>query len=288
MYLKTATLLFFVIILGSSCNKFDGKDGIKTVYFPESEIVQQIVEYKDGKRIGELKEFYRNGNLKVRQYYKNDTLTDSAFFYYENGNLQYTQYLKDFKKEGTWKKYNEQGKVYEEINFKDDYLDGYTTTYTYRTGRVLQRLHYTDGMKEGKQELFYNSGKPKAILFFHYNNPSVGTEEWDEQGKKIDNDFKISIREENKLLLENKLNYYITFEDPKENDEVYLIAEKDPENMATPVYPLEKMNNAFVLTYSVPPGGFKMETVHIGAFRKTSMGNVYIKTKAITVSANNF
>jgi antitoxin component YwqK of YwqJK toxin-antitoxin module len=144
MNLKTTTLLFGIILLGSSCNKFDGKDGIKTVYFPESEIVQQIVEYKDGKRIGELKEFYRNGNLKVRQYYKNDSLTDSAFFYYENGNLQYTQYLKDFKKEGTWKKYNEQGKVYEEINFKDDYLDGYTTTYTYRTGRVLQRLHYTD------------------------------------------------------------------------------------------------------------------------------------------------
>lgn len=280
--------LAIAIVLQSCSNKFDGKDGVKTVYFPNSEIVQQVVEYKDGKRIGELKEYYRNGKLKVRQYYKDDRLNDSAFFYHENGNIKYFQYLKDSKKEGTWKKYNEQGKVYEEISFKNDYLDGYTTTYTYRTGHVIQRLHYKDGMKEGKQELFYNNGKPKAILYYHYSKPCVGTEEWDEQGGKINNDFKISIREENKLLLENKLNFFIKLENTKENDEVYLIAEKDPEKMATTVYPLEKVGNEYLLTYNVPPGGFKMETVHIGAFRKTALGNTYIKTKAITVSANNF
>jgi antitoxin component YwqK of YwqJK toxin-antitoxin module len=280
--------VIFLFALSSCSNKFDGKDGIKTVYFPNTEKIQQVVEFKDGKRIGELKEYYRNGNLKVRQYYKNDTLNDSAFFYHENGNIQYIQYLKNFKKEGTWKKFNEQGKLYEEINFRDDYLEGVSTKYTYRTGRLLQRLNYVSGMKEGKQQFFYNNGKPKAILYYHYDKPAMGTEEWDEQGEKINNDFKIFVREQNKLLLENKLLYFIKLENPKPDDMVFVLTDKDTENYATTVYPLTKVKDEFILEYKVGVGGFIMETIKIGAFRKTDMGNTVIETKAITVSANNF
>lgn len=121
-------LISFGLFISSCSNKFDGKDGIKTVYFPNSEIVKQVVGYKDGKRIGELREYYRNGNLKVRQYYKNDTLTDSCITYYENGNLQLIQFIKNKNKEGAWKKFNEQGKLFEEVNYKNDERDGYSTS----------------------------------------------------------------------------------------------------------------------------------------------------------------
>lgn len=287
---KTYFLLFpaFILLFCSCSNEFDGKDGVKTVYFQNSEIIKQIVEYKNGKRIGELKEFYRNGKLKTKQNYQNDTLNDSAFYYHENGNLQSFQYLKNFKKEGVWKKFNEQGKLYEEINFKDGDLDGYWIKYTYRTGRLLQRLSYKNGMKEGKHEFYYNNGKPKAVAFFHYNNPCIGTEEWDEAGNKINNDFKITCREENKLLLENRLMYYIKLENPKPDDKVWTISDNDPENYVTPVYVLRKINDEFLMDYKVGVGGFVMEKVKLAAHRKTDMGNTFVKTYTVTVSANNF
>jgi antitoxin component YwqK of YwqJK toxin-antitoxin module len=272
-----------------SCSKkYDGKDGIKTVYFPNSEKIQQVVEYREGKRIGELKEFYRNGNLKVRQFYKNDTLNDSSFYYYENGNIKSIQYLKNFKKEGAWKNFNEKGELYEETNYVENQKEGVSTKYTYRTGRLLQKLNYVSDMKEGKQEIFYNNGKPKAILYYHYDRPCMGTEEWNERGEIINNDFKITVRESNRLLLENKLSYFVKLENPLPTDHVFIITDKDPESYATIVYPLQKLKDEFVLEYKLNVGGFVMENVKIAAFRTTQMGNTILKTKAITVSANNY
>ena len=97
------------------------------------------------------------------------------------------QILKDFKREGTWKKFNEKGKAYEEINFKDNELHGPTIEYTYRTGRVLKRLNYKNGKQDEKQEYFYSNGKPKATTFYYDGSQSVGTEEWTDDGEKINN-----------------------------------------------------------------------------------------------------
>lgn len=285
-YIIPCFILF--LFLFSCSNKFDGKDGIKEVYFPNSEIIKQIVEYKNGKKNGELKEFYRNTKLKVKQYYRNDSLCDSAFFYHENGNIKYVQYLKNSKREGAWRKFNEQGQLYEEINFKDDEREGFTTKYTYRTGRLLQKTNYKDNMKEGGEEIYYNNGKPKSKTFYHYDRACVGTEEWYENGEKVNNEFKITIREQNRLLLENRLLYFIKLENPKPGDEVFVIAEKDPENYATKIYPLTKIKDEYLLEYKINLGGFVMETVKIAAFRKTNMNNTVIKTKSIIVSDNNF
>ena len=98
----------FIIFISSCSNEFNGKDGIKTVYFPNSKLIKQVVGYKNGKRNGSLKEYYRNGNLKINQFYQDDFLTDSCITYYENGNIQLVQFIKDKKKEGAWKKFNEQ------------------------------------------------------------------------------------------------------------------------------------------------------------------------------------
>ena len=281
-------LLPGILLLSSCSNEFNGKDGLKTVYFPNTEIVQVVAEYKDGKREGELKEYYRNGKLKLRQFYRDDQQDDSTFFYHENGNIKEIQYRKDFKKEGLWKKFNKEGKLYEEINLKNDYLDGCSTTYTYRTGRLLQRFNYKSGMKDGKQEVYYNNGNPKYVTFFRYGKPCKGTEEWEEGGQKIDNEIKISVREKNKLLLNGKLTYYIKVADPKADDEVYLMADKTDDNYATTVSALAKEGDEYVLEYTVPVGGFIMETAKVGVFRKTGMGNTVIETKNITVSGSNF
>jgi len=208
----------FIIFISSCSNEFNGKDGIKTVYFPNSKLIKQVVGYKNGKRNGSLKEYYRNGNLKINQVYQDDFLTDSCITYYENGNIQLVQFIKDKKKEGAWKKFNEQGKLYEEVNYKDDVREGYATKYSYRSLKLLEKKHYVEGKENGKQEFFYLNGKPKAVYYSYDNNPCLGTQEWDESGKEINNDFTIDTYEENKLLLTGRFLIHIKLSNPKPED----------------------------------------------------------------------
>ena len=66
------------------------------------------------------------------------------------------------------------------------------------------------------------------------------------------------------------------------------MASKDSENYPVKVYPLKRIKNEFILEYRVNLGGFIMETIKIGAYRKSGMGNVILKTKSFTASVNNY
>ena len=286
--------LLFILIIASqllfvSCsNKFDGKDGLKTVYFPGSLIVEQTIEYRDGTKNGAFKEFYRNGQLKLSQSFVKDTLTDSSLAYYENGNLKSLQYLKNGKREGTWKKFNEQGKVVEETQYKDNLIDGFAIKYTYRSLRPLQKWHYKHGLKDGKQEFFHQNGNPMAVVYFSDNHPCMGTEEWNEQGEKINNDFTISTREENTVLVNNKLRFHITLSQAKDDDVVQVISDKDADSCPKALYNVLGEKGEFIVEYTVPRGGFVMEQLKLLAIRKTAMGNRFMKTKTISVAADNY
>lgn len=278
-----ASLLFF-----SCSDKFNGKDGVKTVYFPGSLIIEQTIEYKDSVRNGAFKEFYRTGQLKLSQFFVNDSLTDSSLSYYENGNLKAFQYMKNGKREGNWKKFNEQGKVVEETQYQDNLLDGFAMKYTYRSLKLLQKWHYKHGLKDGKQEFFHQNGKPMAVVYFSNNHPCLGTKEWNEQGEEIDNDFTISVREENTLLVNNKLSFYITLSQPREDDEIQVISDKDTSQCPTALYNVLKEKGNFVVEYKVPRGGFVMEQLRLLAIRKTAMGNRFLKTKTVSVAGDNY
>lgn len=282
-------LLLIVLFTFFSCSDlFDGKDGVKTVYFPESKIVQQVVEYERGKKNGIAKEFYRNGKLKNLQHFINDTLVDSSFFYHKNGNLYAIQlYLKN-KKEGCWKYYNTEGKLHKENCYKNDVLDGTSCEYTYRTGRLLIRFNFKEGSRDGKQEVYYNNGKPKYIVYYDGGKPCLGTEEWYESGEKVNNDFKINIIEDNKVQLENSLKYYIELENPQQDDCVFAVVNSDTGRVVNKRYPITQIGNRFFLDYMVGKGHFIMETVKLAAFRKTKMGNTVIKTISINVAAENY
>ncbi len=284
-------LVFSVFILAAfySCSpSFDGKNGLNIVHFPNSEKVMMTAEFKDGKRDGELKEYYKNGKLKTHQHYVNDKLEDSSLLYYENGVLGELQYFKDHKREGTWKKFNKEGKVISEINYKNNELDGLSATYTYRTCKLQKRMNYRNGLLDGKQEVYYDNGKPQSITYYAGDHPCKGTQEWSETGEKINHDFKITVVEENKLLMENRLRFFITLENPQPDDRVLLLSEKDTGNLVTELEPLRKVDARYVLEYGLAKGGFLMEKARIGVFRKTGLGNTVIETKDITVAGTNY
>lgn len=281
-------VLVSAFLISCSRNKFDGQNGLKIVMFPDSDDTCQVIEYKNGKRNGYLKEYYQNGKIKTIQHFIDDKNVDTAKFYHPNGNPEAIQIYKNGFKSGCWLKYNPNGKVYSKIPFVDGMFDGEALTYSYKSLNLIERFNFKKGFKDGKQELFYNSGKPKSVCYFHNGQACLGLKEWYESGKEINNDFKINYTEVNKVNLENKLYYYITLENPKESDEVYTVMNNDTGRVLTRIQRLEKIGDKFVLQFNIYNGGFIMEKIKLAAHRKTDFGNIYIKTLKLTVSVNNY
>jgi antitoxin component YwqK of YwqJK toxin-antitoxin module len=292
MYLKILNLSKYIVILftlaGFSCSDDGLTDGVKLVHFPNSEIVKQYVEMKNGKKNGVLKEYYRNGHLKALQHYYNDTLTDTSFFYHENGNIGSYQILKKNRRVGCWKKFNKEGRRYWEACFKDDLLDGPAYEYSYRNLRIIKIMNFKKNRKDGKQEFFYPNGKPQSVSYYKDGSACPGTEEWNDKGKRIDHNFKINIFEKNEVLLKNTLSYIITLENPQKDDEVYIVSESNSGTNLIPERKLIKTGNAFVMEINLPKGSFVMKEIHLAAYRKTSMGNTVIKRTVVRASANSF
>lgn len=278
-----------LLFIACDPSDFDGKNGVMKVYYSGTEQIKQEIQYKNGRKNGYAKEYYSNGKLKLLQHFVNDSLNDSCKTYYKNGILESIQTYKNKEKHGCWKQYTKEGKIFSEINFKAGLLHGESKEYTYRSGRIVTKVNYDNGLKHGKEELYYDNGHPKSVCYYDRGKVCTGTQEWSDNGKPINNDFKISVTEKNDVLLANKLVYYIKLERPQADDKVYQVLSKDTGNVIGAVYPLKKENGNYILEYHVASnGGFVMETVKIAAYRKTALGNTLIKTSTFVASANNF
>src|SRR5436190_3920303 len=105
--MKRLFLLAQLSLLLISCGSFNkNKKAVKTSHYPGTEIVRQTVEYNNGKKNGYLNEYFRNGKLKARQFYVNDTLHDTTLIFHGNGHLATLHIYKMGKREGKWTDFN--------------------------------------------------------------------------------------------------------------------------------------------------------------------------------------
>jgi len=75
-------------------------------------------DYKNGKREGEWKSWYENGNLWSIGTFKAGVQVGKTMTYYENGNLRYTgNYDGNEKRVGAWKFYDEDGNLLDTIEY---------------------------------------------------------------------------------------------------------------------------------------------------------------------------
>jgi antitoxin component YwqK of YwqJK toxin-antitoxin module len=259
-------------------------DGIKVIHFPNSDKISQQIEYKNGKKNGIFLAYYHNGKLKYKKKYKNDQLTDTACFYLENGNISQLQILSDGLKVGCWKKFNQKGEAYSILNFKDDELDGPAITYTYRTLRPLSLLNYKEGKLHGEQKRFYTNGRQKSICYYNNGIACLGTQEWYENGKEIDNKVSINIKEKSVPYPNYELTYYIGFSQLNEEDMVYMCSNNGNEKTIEIVGKLKKENNTFLYKTKIDKSSYLDENTKFALFKKTAMNNIFIQTFYINFS----
>jgi antitoxin component YwqK of YwqJK toxin-antitoxin module len=264
------------------------EDGIKTIYYPGTKIVHQKISYKDGFRNGWFIEYARNGLLKARVFYRNDSLDDTSYIYHRNGRLRSLHVYKGKRRHGCWREFNPEGKMYSEMFFFEGKFDSICSEYSYKSLKLLKRIQYRKGVKHGLDETYYPDGSPQSVVKYCEGRVCRGTKEWTRKGKPVDNDFEIQVSERNHLALNNTIRYIFTLGKPQSTDQVFkLMGYQDGDDLGG-VTELEKDGEGYYFEATIPKGGNIMEKLTVAAFRRTAMGNLYVKTKTVHLAADNF
>ena len=109
-----------------------GYTGIMKYY--SKDLLVKEVTFKNGVRHGEMKTFYRSGQLYQTFWYENGLREDSARWYYL------------------------EGQVFRSTPFKHDTIDGTQRQY-YRNGRLKAKINYIRGLRTPQIEEFTRDGK---------------------------------------------------------------------------------------------------------------------------------
>ncbi|RUA30273.1 MAG: hypothetical protein DSY76_02625 [Bacteroidetes bacterium] len=135
------------------------KDGLWKYYNKSPHILIKEESYKDGKKDGPWRVYYRNGNLTSELYWKDD------------------------KRHGTWKDFFENGDPHVEGTFKNGKLDGEYKVYF--IGNIVEKKgNYVDGKMNGIW-YFYNE-KGELIKKERYDHGFLQQSATFENGKVVE------------------------------------------------------------------------------------------------------
>lgn len=95
------------------------KEGEKPVYSEDGKL-HFIVESKDGKANGRVREYYANGNIYMDAIYKDDHRHGKCTHYFKNGKPFSVAYFINGAKDSIETKYDENGRVLALVPYKND------------------------------------------------------------------------------------------------------------------------------------------------------------------------
>ncbi|MDB5256929.1 MAG: phophatidylinositol-4-phosphate 5-kinase [Chitinophagaceae bacterium] len=285
-------LLMVSVFLISSCsNKFDGENGVLKEYYEigNGQALKKVAEYKDGVLNGPYLEYYSNGNVKTDAHYVKGELEGVRKHFFENGKMKAEETYKGGKRNGLYKYYYKNGNVETERYFQNGLKHGMYTQY-YKNGKPEFTYNYSQDKMQGENKEYYDNGQVKYIAFFDQGDPAVGLQEFTKDGEVINNDFAIFTKEENTLALKQSYKYVFNI---ASSSDIKLYEGQLRENKyfdKSKYYDLLNVNDNgyYQRRYLVYPGEYEMSDLNIIATKETEMGNLYIKTKKIRVSLNNY
>jgi len=135
-----------------------GPDGSVTaarIYNDIGRIISEGIIDVEGKRWGEWKDYYPDGNLRAVGSYTDNLRSGKWTFYFNNNNIeQKGEYIKG-KENGIWTWYYENGNIWREESYFSGKEDGDMVEYL-EDGRIITRGDWVDGEREG--EWYYRVG----------------------------------------------------------------------------------------------------------------------------------
>lgn len=179
----------FAVNFVGQLNEKETLQGYAEGYFPNGAIGSTLRYNSDGKIEGEKLNYYVNGNIQERQYYKNGVLQDSLFtfskygrktaFYsikndsiagevihYNNSGVKSANFtVVNDKKQGYIYRYHNNGNLQSKVNIVDNKAQGKYVSY-YNTGEVREIAHYVDNLLDGPDTVYYRNGNILSVKMF--------------------------------------------------------------------------------------------------------------------------
>ncbi|MFT5777646.1 MAG: antitoxin component YwqK of YwqJK toxin-antitoxin module [Crocinitomicaceae bacterium] len=139
--------------------KDDELDGETLVYY-ENGALKLSVEVENGNRNGATKEYTKSGAMSDFSTYEDGELAGVSRSFHsvgeESKNYE-VEYVKG-KINGTIKRYFSDGKIWEELGYKDDLRQGLWKYYFY-SGNLSVEREYLDGVETGSYKSYYDNGE---------------------------------------------------------------------------------------------------------------------------------
>jgi len=157
------------------------KDSIWNYYATDGVLIMQEI-YKNGKKNGISKKFWRNGKTSQEVPFENDIINGAYREYYESGQKLIETLYKKGKNDGLFYRYYESNRVAIKGYYKNNVMDG-KWQYFDNEGKLIQEIIYKDGKPINEKEIneqFKNQIKeweknkgqfsePNSNMFFENN-----------------------------------------------------------------------------------------------------------------------
>ena len=120
----------------------------------------------DGKREGPWREYWDNGQLADKEFFKNGVRTGVWEGYWENGQLWNLGVYQNGLRDGVWAFYYSDGTVWSKGTFKMGKRTGFWVEY-FKNGKLWNKGSYKDGEREGLWVEYNDHGgylKEESIL----------------------------------------------------------------------------------------------------------------------------
>lgn len=178
--------------------KYNKKDGLFISYYDTiirtyneveeiTQLVKDSIEYKNGKKNGKERSYYKNNQLKKDITWENDYKIGDYLEFYENGDtlkkchyedgtihgeykewhannsLKEISYYNYDDKTGIEKKYYSNGKRKSEISFKEDERNGLCKFWREDDGSIYEESYWINDRKDGEKIKYYRNGKKGEI-----------------------------------------------------------------------------------------------------------------------------
>lgn len=149
------------------------------------------VEFAEGELPGsKQEEFYENGKVKLKQYFKQGLLDGPSVLYSKEGTILASSHYVNGKKNGMMHTYYENGMLHSLQKFKEGVLDGKQEFY-YADGSLKSVINYDNGLIDGDVLLYFSTGVLKRQLHFKLGKREGVDRIYNESGKiKIEAQFQ--------------------------------------------------------------------------------------------------
>ena len=155
----------FKIFNGDTINRIDDnnlKQGMWVVF--NNDTGKKIDEgiYKNNKKNGIWKKYYKSGTIKSEITYLNNIPNGYAKFYYKNGNISEEGMWKINKWTGNYKYYFENGKLSYDWHYNSSGKRTGEQKYYHKNGNLMIEGNWSDGKESGVLKEYYADGSLKS------------------------------------------------------------------------------------------------------------------------------